>query len=71
MQKFLPPKFPIFGLEIRKNSFPKRVVRHWNRLPREEAESPDLEGFKRNGDVTLGDMSEWWAQLCWGNSWIL
>jgi len=42
-----------FRSDIRKNFFTERVVKYWNRLPREMVEAPSLEIFKRHIDAEL------------------
>ena len=45
-------------LDIRKKSFTVRVVRHWNRLPRDLVGVPSLETFKARVDKALGNLIE-------------
>jgi len=43
-------------LGIRENFFSERVVKDWNRLPRQVVESPSLEVFKNHVDMAPQDM---------------
>ncbi|KFP50174.1 hypothetical protein N323_12460, partial [Cathartes aura] len=45
-----------FGLDIRKKFFTMRVMRHWNRLPREAVDAPSLEVFKARLDGALSNL---------------
>ena len=50
-------------LDIRKKVFTKRVVTHWNRLPKEVVDAPSLEAFKARLDVALGSLVWWLVTL--------
>ncbi|KFV18493.1 hypothetical protein N340_04324, partial [Tauraco erythrolophus] len=45
-----------FRLDLRKKFFTQRVVRHWNRLPREVVDAPSLEAFTARLDEALGNL---------------
>ncbi|KFW08974.1 hypothetical protein N326_05970, partial [Eurypyga helias] len=45
-----------FRLDIRRNLFPGRVVKHWHRLPREAVDAPSLEVFKARLDEALSNL---------------
>ncbi|KFP53802.1 hypothetical protein N323_06997, partial [Cathartes aura] len=45
-----------FRLDIRKKFFTKRVLKHWDRLPREVVDAPSLETFKVRLDGALSTL---------------
>jgi len=45
-----------FRLDTRKKFFTMRVVKHWNRLPREAVDAPSLEVFKTRLDGALSNL---------------
>ncbi|KFW00979.1 hypothetical protein N326_11493, partial [Eurypyga helias] len=45
-----------FRLDIRKKFFLERVVRLWNRLPREAVDAPSLEVFKARLHEALSNL---------------
>jgi len=45
-----------FRLDRKKKFFTMRVVKHWNRLPREVVEAPSLETFKARLDGALSNL---------------
>ncbi|KFQ75483.1 hypothetical protein N337_10954, partial [Phoenicopterus ruber ruber] len=45
-----------FRLDIRKKFFTMRIVKHWNRLPREVVDAPSLSTLKVRLDGALGNL---------------
>ena len=51
-------------LDIRRKFFTQKVVKHWNRLPKESVDAPFLEAFEARLDVALGSLILWVPCRC-------
>ena len=60
-----------FRLDIRRNFFTRRVVKHWNRLPKEVVDAPSLKAFEARLDVALGSLVWWLVTLHIAGGWNL
>jgi len=54
-----------FRLDIRKKFFSLRVVRHWNRLPREAVAALSLEVFEARLNGALSNLVSWKGSRSW------
>jgi len=52
-----------FRLDIRKKFFTMRVVKYWNRLPREAVAAPSLAVWKARLDGALSNLVWWKVSL--------
>ena len=50
------PRESRFRFDIRKKSFTVRMVKHWNRLPRDVVDVPCFESFKAKPDQALNNL---------------
>ena len=48
-------------MDMRGKFFSQRVVRQWNRLPKEAVDAPSLQASKARLDVALGSLGCWLA----------
>ena len=53
----------MFRLDIRRKFFSQRVVKYWNRLPKEVVDALSLEAFKARLNVFLGCLVWWLVTL--------
>ena len=52
-----------FRLDVRKGFFSQKMLKHWNRLPREAVDDPSPGTFKARLDGALGSLIQWVAAL--------